>query len=348
MLNFLYKIMFLVKNLYIDYSNDKRNTEGWNVYMEAMIVICIIAALGGAGYAIYIGVRKLRIEEERSGITSQIVFLKDQWNEADQYRKTCGEKIRNPVYESYRRSFESIRNFIEEEQLSEQVQAVLELKEFVDMEGAEKTFADMEALREDSFAACVHIAESGKKYDLDVDNLSNEEVHEKYLEIQSDVQNAEHGNRVMVKRMKEIHGRVDEMLKDQENLNMAGKYLQNLKERSFRCNLVIYFMEEECVRARNRSWYWQLDDITVMNYNLSIAQHFNIQTGIVFFPYEGEDEATGQEIVGVLAAAVNPFEFRETVQSEDEIQKDTQAILEKGRNYRLELTGIGTVFVNVE
>lgn len=311
-----------------------------------ILVICVMAALGGGAYAIYTGIRKLRIEEERNGIKSQIIFLKDQWDEADQHRRACGEKIRNPIYESYRQSFDAIRTFIQEEQLPDQVQKVLELKEFVDMESTEKVFTDMEALREDSFAACVRIAELGKKYNLDVDNLPGEEVHETYLEIQSDVQNSEHGNRIMVKRMKEVHGRVDEMLKNQENLDLASGYLQNMKEQRFRCNLVISFMEEECVRARNRSWYWQLDDITVMSRNLSIEQYFNIQTGIVFFPYEGED--AGQEVVGVLAAAADPFEFRETVQSEDEIQKETQAILQKGKNYRLELGRIGTVFVNVE
>lgn len=319
--------------------------------MEGMVmiwVIFIMSALGGLCYAVYNGIIKLRIKEARSGIKSQMIFLKEQWEEADQCRRICGEKVRNPAYEAYRRHFEAVRDFIVKEQLPEEVQEVLELKNIVNLERTEKFFTDMEALREDSFGACVRIAELGKKYNLDADRLSGEEVQNKYLEIQEDVQSVEQGNRVIAKRMKELHGKIGELIKNQEELDLTLGYLQNMKEQRFRCNLVIHLMEEECVRARNRKWYWMLDDITVMSCNLSIAEHFEKETGLVFFPYEGEDETTGKEIVGVVAASVTPFEFRETVQSEDEIQKDTRAILQKGRSYRLELGRIGTVFVDVE
>lgn len=316
--------------------------------VEMIASLLITVALGGLCYAIYNGFTKLRIGEERNGIKSQMVFLKDQWEEADKYRRVCGEKVRDPAFDSYRRSFDAIRNFTTEEQLPDEVQEVLELGSIVDLENVEKVISDMESLREDSFGACVRIAELGKKYDPDVNNLPGKEVHEKYLEIQSDVQSSEQGNRVIARRMKEVHKRADEMIINQEEMDLAVEYLRNMKEQRFQCNLVIHLMEEECVRARNRSWYWLLDDITVMSQNLTIAEHFNIETGLVFFPYEGEDENTGRDIVGVVAAALSPFEFRETVQSEDEIQKDTRAILQKGRCYRLELGRIGTVFVDVE
>ena len=319
--------------------------------MEGVIILAVIilmAALGGLIYAIYNGFAKLRIQEERSGIKSQMLFLKEQWEEADQYRRICGEKVRNPAYESYRRSFDSVRDFIVKEQVPDEVQEVLELNRLVDLEGTGKFLAEMDSLREDSFGACVHIAELGKKYNLNVDNLPSEEVHKKYMEIQADVQKSEDGNRMLAKRMKETHGRIEKLVKNQEELNLASNYLQMVKEQRFQCNLVIHLMEEECIRARNRQWYWLLDDITVMSCNLPIAEHFDKKTGIVFFPYEGEEEATEREIVGVVAASVAAFEFRETVQSEEEIQKDTRAVLQKGRSYRLELHSVGTVFVDVE
>lgn len=313
-----------------------------------LVVIIIMAALGGLCYVAYNSFTKLKIKEERNGIKSQMVFLKEQWEEADKYRRICGEKVRDPACESCRQSFDAIRNFIMEEQLPDEVQEVLELKSAVDIENMENFFTEMESLREDSFKSCVHIAELGKKYSLDVEALPEEKVHDKYLEIQGDVQSSEKSNRILVRRMKDVHGGIGELVKNQEELDLTLGYLRNMKEQRFRCNLVIHLMEEECVRARNRNWYWLLDDITVMSCNLPIGDRFDIKTGLVFFPYEGEDEATGREIVGVVAAAAAPFEVRETVQSEDEIQKDTRAILQKGRNYRLELGRTGTVFVDVE
>ena len=176
-----------------------------------LVAIVIVAALGGLCYVVYNSFTKLKIKEERNGIKSQMVFLKEQWEEADKYRRICGEKVRDPAYESCRRSFDAIRDFIMEEQLPDEVQEVLELKSVVDIENMEKFFADMESLREDSFGSCVHIAELGKKYNLDVEALPGEKVHDKYLEIQGDVQSSEKSNRILVRRMKDVHGGIGEL-----------------------------------------------------------------------------------------------------------------------------------------
>lgn len=312
-----------------------------------MGVIFILTLMGVLVYSIYGGIKNLRIGEERNGIKAQKVFLKNQWEKADKQRKIHGEKMREPVCEDFHQSYEEIRRFMDEEQMPDVVQDVLELKSVVDLENTGKIFEDMEELRQDIFRLCVRIAETGKKYDFDISTLPGNQVHEKYMDIQNDVQTAEHEILIMGKRMKKIHMELEAMMKKQEEMKQTLECLRNMKAQRFRCNLVIHIMDEECVRAKNRSWYWLLDDITVMSRNLSITRYFNRQTGLVFFPYEETGEGSDQEISGILAAGINPFEVRETVESEENILKDTRAILLKGKSYRLELAGIGTVFVEV-
>ena len=292
-------------------------------------------------------IRGRREEAEREELKALIDQLKElltgAFRLAASYRKTQ-KKEEN---QAFRRAFEALLTFQEKEQLPEEVREVLDLDEVTQTRELKAFFEEQDAVYTQITQLCDRISDCCKKHEEELKKLKKKvelsaalkKAKGEVAAFDLEVKNKRKEATDKCQLLKEEREKQAEL---EENLGC----LQSLKEHRFTCNLVISFLDEDCIRARDRSWFWLLDDTMVMRAGSTIGEYFHEKTGIVFFPYRTEDEE-GRTVDGVLAAAGQPFEVREAVQSEDAVIRDTQAVLYRGRTYRMELAGTGSVFIKV-
>lgn len=309
------------------------------------IILCVIALLI-AILVIRSLMRKSRGKQECKELLSQIDLLKEQKSIAEKSRQNCEEKKQEASFKAYCSAYEQMMDFIREEQLPDQVQEVLQLKELAKPETVKTLFSEIDAVYEEvckaesSIAAMIESCEG-------CENMAPKAVHKKLQEAQDSVRKAEEINCSNERRIQDVHKRTDDLVQTGDKIQGIMEYLPEFRAQRFRCNLVLDVMGEQCVKAADKNWYWQLDDITVMSRGLSVAEYFHRQTGIVFLPYEGFDEETEEELTGIMAAGTTEFDIREDVESDDCSERVMQAVLLRGKGYIIENSQIGAVRIEI-
>lgn len=323
--------------------------KGYVINMTNVLMIAIVMAIllfGGAYLALRAWKKRKALIKIYDGYMES---FGEQQAAAEELLEVCDKLQKNSVLTRYQDDCDVLKGLIRENELNDEGIRILQIHRPCDPAVIRKLYEAAEEAKEQA-EKVVDFAVSERRNFAEYHNMPTRALTERMKHLRLSVQSLLRENDITREKLSQAKDKFEKQLPDEDAVKDSIELLSVMKERHFENNILLSIKKKQAVIMKNsRCMYRLMDEAAMLNLDEdeTLAEYYGIKTGIIFMPYE-QNVQKGRKLRGIIAVSDKPFASREQSEDEEQTVVDTSVIMPVGSAFRLEVEGIGTVFVQID